>query len=67
MGSGHRRARAETQQKLACEAASSAASRLSVAAHGAHIGGFVFGLAAIRLFATRVKDLPFGGAKYPVY
>lgn len=36
-------------------------------AYFAHIGGFVFGLAAIRLFASRVKDLPFGGAKYPVY
>lgn len=36
-------------------------------AYFAHIGGFVFGLVAIRLFATRVKDLPFGGAKYPVY
>lgn len=36
-------------------------------AYFAHIGGFVFGLAAIKLFATRVKDLPFGGAKYPVY
>ncbi len=36
-------------------------------AYFAHIGGFLFGLAAIKLFATRVKDLPFGGAKYPVY
>jgi membrane associated rhomboid family serine protease len=36
-------------------------------AYFAHIGGFLFGLAAIRLFASRVKDLPFGGAKYPVY
>ena len=36
-------------------------------AYFAHIGGFAFGMLAIRLFATRVKDLPFGGAKYPVY
>ncbi len=36
-------------------------------AYFAHIGGFVFGLLAVKLFATRVKDLPFGGAKYPVY
>lgn len=36
-------------------------------AYFAHIGGFLFGAAAIKLFATRVKDLPFGGAKYPVY
>ena len=36
-------------------------------AYFAHIGGFAFGLVAIKLFATRVKDTPFGGAKYPVY
>lgn len=36
-------------------------------AYFAHIGGFLFGAAAIKLFATRVKDLPFGGAKYAVY
>jgi len=36
-------------------------------AYFAHIGGFAFGLLAVRLFATKVKDTPFGGAKYPVY
>jgi membrane associated rhomboid family serine protease len=33
-------------------------------AYFAHVGGFVFGLAAIRLFATRVKT---AAPKYPVY
>ena len=36
-------------------------------AYFAHIGGFAFGLLAIRMFATRVKETPFGGANYPVY
>ncbi len=36
-------------------------------AYFAHIGGFAFGMLAIRLFCTRVKETPFGGAKYPVY
>lgn len=36
-------------------------------AYFAHIGGFLFGMLMIRVFARRVKDLPFGGAKYPVY
>jgi membrane associated rhomboid family serine protease len=34
-------------------------------AYFAHIGGFVFGLLAIKLFATRVKKIP--TARYPVY
>jgi membrane associated rhomboid family serine protease len=33
-------------------------------AYFAHVGGFLFGLAAIRLFATRVKT---AAPKYPVY
>ncbi|MDQ6914781.1 MAG: rhomboid family intramembrane serine protease [Actinomycetota bacterium] len=33
-------------------------------AYWAHIGGFAFGLAAIRLFAKRVKEIP---SRYPVY
>jgi membrane associated rhomboid family serine protease len=33
-------------------------------AYFAHIGGFVFGLAAIRAFAKRVKSVP---PRYPVY
>jgi membrane associated rhomboid family serine protease len=33
-------------------------------AYFAHVGGFLFGLAAIRLFATRVKS---AAPKYPVY
>jgi membrane associated rhomboid family serine protease len=33
-------------------------------AYFAHVGGFVFGLAAIRVFATRVKSV---APKYPVY
>jgi membrane associated rhomboid family serine protease len=33
-------------------------------AYFAHVGGFVFGLAAIRLFATRRKQVP---PRYPVY
>ena len=35
-------------------------------AYFAHIGGFVFGLAAIKLFASRVKDYS-PPPKYPVY
>jgi membrane associated rhomboid family serine protease len=34
-------------------------------AYFAHIGGFVFGLAAIRLFATRIKRTP--TSRFPVY
>ena len=34
-------------------------------AYFAHIGGFVFGLAAIKLFAQRVKQAP--SARFPVY
>ena len=34
-------------------------------AYFAHIGGFVFGLAAIRLFAQRIKQTP--SARFPVY
>jgi membrane associated rhomboid family serine protease len=33
-------------------------------AYFAHIGGFVFGLAAIKLFASRIKDVP---PRLPVY
>jgi membrane associated rhomboid family serine protease len=33
-------------------------------AYFAHIGGFVFGLAAIKLFAQRVKSMP---PRFPVY
>ena len=33
-------------------------------AYWAHIGGFAFGLAAIKLFATREKSIP---PQYPVY
>jgi membrane associated rhomboid family serine protease len=37
-------------------------------AYFAHIGGFVFGLAAIKLFASRVNPAySRGGPKYPVY
>ncbi len=35
-------------------------------AYFAHIGGFVFGLAAIKLFASRTKDYS-PPPKYPVY
>jgi membrane associated rhomboid family serine protease len=35
-------------------------------AYFAHVGGFVFGLAAIRLFATR-RSASYGGPRYPVY
>ena len=34
-------------------------------AYFAHVGGFVMGLALIKLFATRIKDTP--TSKYPVY
>ena len=52
------RARAETQQKLACEAASSAASRLSVAAHGAHIGTWEWDMAGGRvLFDAQMHEI----------
>jgi len=36
-------------------------------AYFAHIGGFVFGLAAVKLFADRRKESPASGPKYPVY
>ena len=37
-------------------------------AYFAHIGGFIFGLAAIKLFATRTNPAYVGGGpKYPVY
>ncbi|HEU4979391.1 MAG TPA: rhomboid family intramembrane serine protease [Solirubrobacteraceae bacterium] len=35
-------------------------------AYFAHVGGFVFGLAAIKLFATR-RSSSYGGPRYPVY
>ncbi|HKG36571.1 MAG TPA: rhomboid family intramembrane serine protease [Solirubrobacterales bacterium] len=36
-------------------------------AYLAHVGGFVFGLAAIRLFARRRPEFGGGGPQYPVY
>jgi membrane associated rhomboid family serine protease len=36
-------------------------------AYLAHVGGFVFGLAAIRLFAKHRPEFGGGGPKYPVY
>jgi membrane associated rhomboid family serine protease len=35
-------------------------------AYFAHVGGFIFGLAAIKLFATR-RSSSYGGPRYPVY
>jgi membrane associated rhomboid family serine protease len=36
-------------------------------AYFAHVGGFVFGLAAVRLFAKHRYEFGGGGPKYPVY
>ena len=35
-------------------------------AYFAHVGGFIFGLAAIKLFAVR-RSAGYGQRKYPVY
>jgi len=52
------RSLAETQQKLACEAAASAAGRLSVAARGAHIGTWEWDMAGGRvLFDAQMHEI----------